>query len=100
MNDSYGYKPSLSAESQIDRLTAASINLIARRIEEGTASPSETTLFARLALPETKLKNEKTAHEIALMDAKKEALESQKHLDELFNDAIKAFRDYQPTQEE
>jgi hypothetical protein len=100
MNNDYGYRPSMSAESELDRLTAASINLIARRIEEGTASPSETTLFARLALPETRLKNEKTEHEIALMDAKKEALESQKHLDELFNDAIKAFRDYQPTQDQ
>ena len=87
-------KPSLDPEVRQNQLISYAIDLVEQRLLDGTASSQETTHFLKLATQESKLKNRLLDAQAQMAIAKKEALESQKHSEELFAEAIKAFRNY------
>ena len=87
-------KPSLDPEVRENQLISYAIDLVEQRLLDGTASSQETTHFLKLATQESRLKNKLLETQAELAIAKKEALQSQKHSEELFAEAIKAFRNY------
>ena len=87
-------KPSLDPEVRENQLISYAIDLVEQRLLDGTASSQETTHFLKLATRESMLKNKLLETQAELAIAKKEALQSQKHSEELFEEAIKAFRNY------
>lgn len=87
-------KPSLDPEVRQNQLISYAIDLVEQRLLDGTASSQETTHFLKLATQESRLKNQLLDAQAQVAIAKKEALESQKHSEELFAEAIKAFRNY------
>ena len=87
-------KPSLDPEVRENQLISLAIDLVEQRLIDGTASSQETTHFLKLATQESRLKNKLLETQSELAIAKKEALQSQKHSEELFAEAIKAFRNY------
>lgn len=90
--------PPMSVASTTEGMENELINLaMARarqRLIDGTASSAEITQLLKLGTMQARLDLEKTKKELELMDAKKEALESAKHIEELYNSAIKAMREY------
>lgn len=90
----------LTPEADEQQCISLAIDLVKRRLIEGTASSQETTHFLKLA-------TQKYKEEVALARAQKEKAEAQiesmksaKRVEELYEDAIKAFRNYNGQGEE
>lgn len=87
-------RPALTPEARENQLIALAVDLVEQRLLDGTASSQETTHFLKLGSTKAKLELEMLNEEKKLLRAKTEALESQKRMDELYAEAIKAMRKY------
>lgn len=90
----YPTRPALNPEARENQLIGLAIDLVEKRLIEGTASSQETTHFLKLATTKAKLENELLKAQAAMAIAKKESLESQKRSEEKFAEAIEAFKRY------
>lgn len=63
-------------------------------MQEGTASSQVITHYLRLGSTKERLEKEKLERENELLRAKTEALESAKHVEELYANALEAMRSY------
>lgn len=89
--------PSLApttAEGMENECVWLAYGLAKQHLEEGTATPSEIVHFLKLGTTNARLELEKTKKELELMEAKKEALQSAKRIEELYTNAISAMKDY------
>lgn len=90
-------EPILSATRQEDmenECIALAYELVARRLKEGTASSAETTAFIRMGSTKERYEKLLMEKDIELKQAKREALESAKRIEELYGNAIEAMRSY------
>lgn len=87
-------RPALTPEARENQVISKAMDLAERQIEEGTASSQVITHFLKLGTSKNQLELERLKHENALLEAKTEALKSAKHVEELFADAINAFKTY------
>lgn len=94
MDDSTPVLTATTAEGMENECIAMAYELVARRLKEGTASSAETVHFLKMGSAKERQEKERTAKELELMVAKKEALEASKHIEELYNNAIEAMRSY------
>lgn len=93
-NEKPKHRPALTPEARENQLIALAVDLVEERLRNGTASSQETTHFLKLGSPKARLEKEKLEKEVALLNAKTEALESAKHVEELYANAIKAMQKY------
>jgi Rps23 Pro-64 3,4-dihydroxylase Tpa1-like proline 4-hydroxylase len=95
-------RPILTPESRENYLIALAYDLVERRLKEGTATSQETTHFLRLGSTKERLEKEILEKQKELITAKTENLQSQKHMDEMYVQALNAIRSYngQQTEEE
>lgn len=84
----------IDPESRENQLIALATNLVEQRLLDGTASAQEVCHFLKLGTMEKKLEMQKLERENKLLEAKTEALESQKRSEELFANAIMAMKSY------
>ena len=91
--------PARTPEDREQQLVAMAVDLAERQIREGTASSQVITHFLKLGTGREKLEREKLERENAVLRAKAEGLESQKRSEELFEQAMSAFRSYNGEQE-
>ena len=87
-------RPALSPEARENQLISLAVDLVEQRLIDGTASSQETTHFLKLATTKAKRENELLKAQAEMAIAKKEALQSQKRSEEMFEEAIKAFKNY------
>ena len=87
-------RPALTPEARENQLISLAIDLVEQRLLDGTASSQETTHFLKLASRKAKLENELLEAQTEMAKAKKDALQSQKRSEELFAEAIRAFKNY------
>lgn len=87
-------RPALTPESRENQMIALAMDLVEKRLIEGTASSQETTHFLKLASSTTRLENELKETQKQLMDAKKQALQSSEDIKKIYEDAITAMRIY------
>ena len=87
-------RPAFTEEGRENQLIALSMDLVEKRLLNGTASSQETTHFLKLGSTKAKLELEKLKKENELLVAKTEALKSEKHSAELLQKAIEAFGIY------
>lgn len=87
-------RPAISPEVREQQLISLAVDLVEKRLIEGTASSQETTHFLKLATQKYKLEKEKLAKDLELTIAKTEVMKSQVRSEELFAEAVKAFRGY------
>lgn len=87
-------RPALTPEADEQQCVSLAVDLVKERLMNGTASSQETTHFLKLA-------TQKYREEVALARAQKEkaeaqveAMRSQKRIEGLYEEAIKAFRNY------
>lgn len=91
-------RPGLTPEADENQMIALSMNLVKQRLIDGTASSQETTHFLKLATTKARLENKLLEAQTEMAIAKKAALESQKRSEEMFREAIAAFKSYTPSQ--
>ena len=92
--DGVGMRPALSPEARENQMISLAVDLVEKRLREGTASSAETTYYLRLSGSKARLEKEKLEEENKLLRAKTEVLEAQKNTEELYAKAIKAMRVY------
>src|SRR3954463_11574227 len=82
-------------EAREDELAAAAYDLAESQIKEGSASSQVITHFLKAGSRRERMEQMRMEHEIELMEVKKQQLQGQQRLEELFGDAIAAMRSYQ-----
>lgn len=87
-------RPALSPETREQQLIGYAMDLVEQRLLDGTASSQETTHFLKLGSMKYQREMEKLEEENKLLRAKTEAIESGRHIEELYTNAIKAMRNY------
>lgn len=87
-------RPATSPEEREMQLANAAYDLAEEQIDNGTASSQVLTHFLKMGSTRERLEQERMRHEVELMEVKKEQLAGQQRIEELFSDAINAFRGY------
>jgi ribosomal protein S2 len=87
-------RPPISPEAKENQMIALAMDLVEQRLLDGTASSSETVHFLKMGSMEHQREMEKLEEENKLLRAKTEALESSKEVKELYENALKAMRNY------
>lgn len=92
--------PGKTIESRENQLIGLAVSLAERQIREGSASSQVITHFLKLGSTQAMLEKTKLERENVLLTAKTESLQSQKRVEELYANAMKAFRTYTGQEEE
>lgn len=87
-------RPATSPESRELELSSAAYDLAEEQISSGTASSQVITHFLKMGSSRERLEQERMRHEVELMQVKKEQLEGQKKIEELYGNALAAMRGY------
>jgi hypothetical protein len=75
-------------------LIGLAYNLVEERLLNGTATSQETTHLLKMGSAREKRAAELERMQIELMEAKKEALDSQRRMESLYKEAIEAVKSY------
>lgn len=89
-----GRPPATSPDAREKQLISLAVDLAEKQLAEGTASAQVITHYLKLGSMREKLEREKLEKENQLLRAKTEALESAKRVEELYSEAIRAFKSY------
>lgn len=87
-------RPTLSPEVRENQMISLAMDLVEKRLREGTASSAETTHFLKLATVKSELEKKKLEAENTLLHAKADAIQAAKDNAFLYKEAIKAMREY------
>ena len=87
-------RPALTPEARENQLISLAVDLAEKQLQEGTASSQVISHFLKMGSPKERAEREIKELEKELLVAKTEALKSQKRSEELFAEAIKAFKSY------
>lgn len=93
-------RPALTPEARENQLIELAMDLVEKRILEGTASSQETTHFLKLGSQKARLEKEALEKQIELMEAKKNNLAAAAQMGEMYEEAIKSMRRYSGQGEE
>jgi hypothetical protein len=75
-------------------MISLAMDLVEQRLRDGSASSQETTHFLKLASARAQVELRRLEAETEMIVAKKESLQSQQRSEEMFREAIDAFRRY------
>lgn len=87
-------RPALTPEARENQMISLAVDLAERQLIEGTASSQVITHFLKLGTTKAELEKEKLKNENKLLEAKTKATESAEEVKVLYENAIKAFRNY------
>lgn len=87
-------RPAISPEVRENQLISLAIDVAEEQLRNGTASSQVITHFLKLATAKEQLERAKLEKENKLLDAKTGALESAGRVEELYKNALDAFRSY------
>ena len=86
--------PAVSPEDREGQLTSLAYDLAEKQLRDGTASSQVITEFLKRGSTRDRLEREKLKHETSLLATKKELMDSQKAVEELYRQALDAMRTY------
>lgn len=87
-------KPATTPEARENQLIALAYDEAERRIRGGNASAQEITHFLKLGSSREKLEQARLELENEFLVVKREALESQQRVEEMYHEALNAMRSY------
>lgn len=86
--------PATTLEGREDQLIGAAMDLVERRITEGTASAQETVHFLKLGSVRNRLEQDKLRRENEVLETRVREMESRQSSEGLYAEALKAFKGY------
>ena len=92
-------RPAISPEARENQMIALAYDVAEERLRNGTASAHEVVHFLRLGSLKERKELELMEKKIELDTAKTEALKSAKRVEELYANAINAFKSYRSSSE-
>ena len=87
-------RPALTPEAEENQMISLAMNLARQQLMDGTASSQVISHFLKLGSSRERQEIENLKKDNELKQAKIEALETGKQIEELYADAIKAMRKY------
>ena len=87
-------RPALTPDARENQMISLAIDLAEKQLLEGTASSQIITHYLKLGSSKEQLEKEKLEKENELLRAKTEALQSAQRVEELYENALKAMRNY------
>lgn len=93
-DDYKSMRPATTPEAREQQMIALAVDLAEKQLREGTASSQVITHYLKLGSTKERLEKEKLEEENKLLKAKTESLQSAKRTEELFAEAIAAFKSY------
>lgn len=87
-------RPALSPEARENQMIALAVDLAEHQLREGTASSQVICHFLKLGTTRAELEKEKIKRENKVLEAKAKAIESSEEMKVLYDNAIKAMRNY------
>ena len=87
-------RPGMSVEARENQLIALAVDLAEKQLIEGTASSQVITHYLKLGSTKERIEKEILTEQKKLIEAKTEALQSAKRVEELYADAMAAIRNY------
>ncbi len=81
-------------EERQNQMIQLSLDLVEHKLRNGTASSQETTLFLKLATMKAKQDYEIGERQKQLLEAKTSQINESRSLEALYQDAIRAMREY------
>ena len=86
--------PARTPQAREQQLVALAVDLAEKQLVAGTASAQVVTHFLKLGSERDKLEREKLSRENALLKAKSDAIASQQRVEQLYVEAMTAFKHY------
>lgn len=93
-NSSKPMRPALTPESRENQLISLAVDLAEQQLRDGTASSQVISHFLKLGSTREKLERERLEEENKLLKAKTRALENAEEVKVLYEQALKAMRNY------
>lgn len=87
-------RPALTPEARENQLIFLATELAEQQLRDGTASSQVITHYLKLGSSKEKIEKEILERQKDLITAKTEALQSAKHIEELYANAIEAMKSY------
>ena len=87
-------RPALTPEARENQMISLAVDLAERQLQEGTASSQVITHYLKLGSMRERLEREKLEEENKLLKARTEQIQSMKRVEDLYEEAIKAMRNY------
>lgn len=87
-------QPSRSPEERENQLISLAMDLAEERLRNGTATSQEVTHFLKLGTRKAKLEEKALEEDINLKAAKTDAIAAAQRIEDLYANAISAFRSY------
>ena len=87
-------RPALSPEAREAQMIALAMDVAEERRRNGTASSQEVVHFLKLGTSRAELEKEKLKKENKVLEAKAKAYESSEEIKTLYENALKAMRNY------
>lgn len=96
----YGQRPALTPEAREGQMIALAMDLVEKRMREGTATSQETTHFLKLATDKAKQESEVLRLQAELLRAKTELISAQSETGKKYDQVLKALSEYRGKDEE
>ena len=87
-------RPALTPEARENQLISKAVDLAEKQLQNGTASSQVITHYLKLGSMKEKKERELLEQQIKLMEAKTQSVQSQQRVEELYANALSAFRTY------
>lgn len=87
-------RPALSPEAREQQMISLAVDLAEKQLLDGSASSQVITHFLRLGTSRAELEKEKLKRENKVLEAKAKAIESSEEVKVLYENALKAMRNY------
>lgn len=87
-------RPAVTPEARENQLISLAVDLAEKQLREGTASSQVITHFLKLGTTRAELEKEKLQRENKLLEAKTKAAAANDEIKVLYDNAIKAMRNY------
>lgn len=87
-------RPALTPETRENQLISLAVDLAEKQLREGTASSQVITHYLKLGSTKERIEKEILEKQKDLIDAKTQNLKSMERQEQMYADALKAFRGY------
>lgn len=87
-------RPALNPEERENQMINLAVNLAEQQLRDGTASSQVITHFLKLGTTKAELEKEKLRNENEVLKAKAKHIESSEEVKVLYENALKAMRNY------
>lgn len=84
---------SSTVEGREDQMIALAVDLAEKQLREGTASAQVITHYLKLGSTKERLEKQLLGEQVELAKAKTDAIKSAKRIEELYANALSAFKD-------